>query len=135
LKLAYPRTGEIVNRFVAFAGLHCIFKTPGLQMQTKAFLALAAVFCSGQANAETCSDLYGAIKRAAMYCDFFCDQRELAPLQRAYEASCIVMVVPLSSLPFENQSTEDEFIQTSKVESSTSVGGPGSLMPTRQIAR
>jgi hypothetical protein len=104
-------------------------------MRIKLFLVFAAFLFSGQANAETCSELYGAIKRAAMYCDFFCDQRKLAPLQRAYEANCIVIVVPLSSLPFEMRPPEDEFIQTSKVEILTSVGIPGSLMPTTQIPK
>src|SRR6476646_2429842 len=97
-------------------------------MRTNAFLVFVSLFfCSGQANALTCSDLYGAIKRAAMSCDFFCDQAKLAPLQRAYEASCIVLVVPLSSLPFETQPAEDEalaideFIREPKIESSMPV--------------
>jgi hypothetical protein len=70
----------------------------GLQMRTRELLIFVAI-CSGtQANAENCSELYGAIKREAMYCDFFCDQRKLAPLQQAYEAECIIIVVPLSLL-------------------------------------
>ena len=36
-----------------------------------------------------------------MYCGFFCDQNELQPLQAAYEAKCIVSVIPASALGFD----------------------------------
>ena len=72
-------------------------------MRLRELLIFVIICCGTQANAESCSELYGAIKREAMYCGFFCDQRKLAPLQQAYEASCIVIAVPLASLsPFEN---------------------------------
>ena len=77
-------------------------------MHTRILLGLAALFCVTPANAQSCSDLYSAIKRAAMYCDFFCDQQKLVPVQRAYETNCIVVVVPFSSLPFESLPNESD---------------------------
>ena len=72
-------------------------------MRTRELLIFVAICYATQANAEICPDLYGAIKREAMYCGFFCDQRKLAPLQQAYEEKCIIIVVPLTSLSsFEN---------------------------------
>jgi hypothetical protein len=79
-------------------------------MHTRIVLVLAALFSVTQANARSCPDLYSAIKRAAMFCDFFCDQQTLAPLQRAYETNCIVVVVPFSSLPFENLPDDTESV-------------------------
>lgn len=71
-------------------------------MRTKAALLIFAIaLFSSPSSAEDCGELYSAIKRTAAYCDFVCDDRELAPLQKAYEASCIVMYVPLSAIPFE----------------------------------
>jgi hypothetical protein len=66
-----------------------------------AMLATAALLCSSPSSAEDCGALFNAIKRTAAYCDFFCEEQELAPLQRSYEASCIVMYVPLNRIPFE----------------------------------
>ena len=37
-----------------------------------------------------------------MYCGFFCDQNEIRPLQAAYEAQCIVSVIPASNLGFDS---------------------------------
>ena len=37
-----------------------------------------------------------------MYCGFFCDQNELLPLQAAYEAQCIVSIIPASALGFDS---------------------------------
>ena len=76
-------------------------------MRIKAALLIFAIaLCSTPSSAENCGELYNAIKRAAAYCDFVCDERELAPLQKAYETSCIVMYVPLSMIPFEEPWTE-----------------------------
>ncbi len=76
-------------------------------MRTRAALLIfAAVLCSTSSSAEDCGKLYNAIKSAAAYCDFFCDENELTPLQRAYETSCIVMYVPLNTIPFEEQWTD-----------------------------
>ena len=73
-------------------------------------MIFVALCCGNQANAENCLGLYGAIKREAMYCDFFCNQSALAPLQQAYETKCIVITVPLASIsPFENLPGEPEF--------------------------
>ena len=71
-------------------------------------LCIAATMCfAAEANAESCTELYGAVKREAMHCGFFCDQEKLAPLQVAYEANCIVMVIPLATLAvFENPPDE-----------------------------
>jgi hypothetical protein len=71
-----------------------------------ASLIFAIALCSSPSSAENCGELYAAIKRTAAYCDFVCDERELAPLQKAYEASCIVMYVPLSAIPFEEPWSE-----------------------------
>lgn len=71
-------------------------------MRIKAALLICAIaLCSTPSSAEDCGELYKAIKRTAAYCDFVCDERELAPLQKTYEANCIVMYVPLSAIPFE----------------------------------
>jgi len=57
---------------------------------------------SAQAQSHDCENLYGAIRGAAMYCGFFCDQNELQPLQAAYEAQCIVSVIPASAFGFDS---------------------------------
>ena len=70
-------------------------------MRIKAALLIGAIaLCSSPSSAENCNELYNTIKRTAAYCDFVCDG-ELAPHQKAYEANCIVMYVPLSAIPFE----------------------------------
>ena len=66
--------------------------------------ARISVFCSDRLGAgaiSDCENLYGAIKGASMYCGFFCDQNELQPLQAAYEAQCIVSVIPASAFGFD----------------------------------
>jgi hypothetical protein len=55
--------------------------------------------CAGEVQARTCADLYSAIKSGAMYCGFFCDLEKLKPLQEAYKANCIRIVLPVS--PFD----------------------------------
>jgi len=65
-------------------------------------LLFSATIGSAQARARDCDSVYTAIKSAAMYCGFFCDQNELQPLQEAYEARCMVMVVPASALGFDS---------------------------------
>jgi hypothetical protein len=57
---------------------------------------------SAQAQSHDCDNLYGAIRSAAMYCAFFCDQNELLPLQAAYESQCIVSIAPASALGFDS---------------------------------
>jgi hypothetical protein len=66
-----------------------------------AFLFSAALG-SAQAQSQDCDKLYGAIKGVSMYCGFFCDQNELQPLQAAYEAQCMVAVIPASALGFDS---------------------------------
>jgi hypothetical protein len=73
----------------------------GFGIALRAFLFSAAIG-SAQAQSQDCNDLYGAIRGAAMYCGFFCDQNELRPLQAAYEAQCIVSVIPASALGFDS---------------------------------
>ena len=66
-------------------------------------LLLGVALCWGmQAHARNCGDIYASIRSAAMYCGFFCDQDTLRPLQAAYEADCIVQVIPASLLLFES---------------------------------
>ncbi len=72
----------------------------------KALSIGAALFWAGEAQARTCTDLYKAIKSEAMYCGFFCNLERLKPLQEAYKASCIHVVLPLS--PFDLDSTPQE---------------------------
>ncbi len=83
-------------------------------MHARNLLLFAALCCGTPVNAESCSDRYDAIKSAAMYCDFFCDQRKLAPLQRAYEANCIVLAVPLSWFPLEELPDESDLFAGSE---------------------
>ena len=68
-------------------------------------LLISAVLCwsmqNVQARAQSCAEVYGAIKSEAMYCGFFCDEAKLLPLQQDYEANCIMFVVPASALPLE----------------------------------
>jgi hypothetical protein len=59
---------------------------------------------SAQARAQGCADLYQAIKTAAMYCGFDCDQQTIEPLQQAYERQCIVAVIPLTIFPDDPRS-------------------------------
>ena len=73
----------------------------GFRIALRAFL-LSAAMGSAQAQSHDCDNLYGAIKGAAMYCGFFCDQNELQPLQAAYEARCIVSIIPASALGFDS---------------------------------
>ena len=73
----------------------------GFRIALRAFL-LSAAMGSAQAQSHDCDNLYGAIRGAAMYCGFFCDRNELQPLQAAYEAQCIVSVIPASALGFDS---------------------------------
>jgi hypothetical protein len=66
------------------------------------FALVAALICPSQVRAENCDETYSAIKSAAMYCGFFCDQDKLRPLQVAYESQCIVSVIPASTLGFDS---------------------------------
>jgi hypothetical protein len=65
-------------------------------------LLFSTALGSAQAQSQNCDNLYGAIKAVSMYCGFFCDQDELRPLQAAYEAKCIVSVIPASALGFDS---------------------------------
>jgi len=62
----------------------------------------AVLFWAGEAQARTCAYLYNAIKSEAMYCGFFCDLEKLKPLQEAYKASCIRIVLPASSFDLDS---------------------------------
>jgi hypothetical protein len=66
----------------------------------------AMLILAGEAQARTCADLFNAIKSEAMYCGFFCDLGKLQPLQKAYEATCVRIVVP--SLLFDLDSVPQE---------------------------
>jgi hypothetical protein len=59
----------------------------------------ALLFWMGEARAHSCAELYTAIKFQAKDCGFFCDQVRLKPMQEAYSASCIHVVLPLA--PFD----------------------------------
>jgi hypothetical protein len=69
--------------------------------------SICAMLClAGEAQARTCTDLFNAIKSEAMYCGFFCDLGRLQLLQKAYEATCVRIVVP--SLLFDLDSVPQE---------------------------
>src|ERR1043165_111640 len=51
----------------------------GFWLALHAFL-LSASMSSARAQSHDCNHLYGAIRGAAMYCGFFCNQNELLPL-------------------------------------------------------
>ena len=76
-------------------------------MRVRELGVLVAICFATQANANSCSQLYGAVKREAMYCGFFCNQKKLAAFQQAYEANCIAIVVPLAFLSSFENSPED----------------------------
>jgi hypothetical protein len=73
----------------------------GFGVTLQAFL-LSAAMNAAQAQSQDCGKLYGAIKGASMYCGFSCDQSEIRPLQAAYEAQCIVSVIPISALALDS---------------------------------
>ncbi len=58
-------------------------------MRLKALSVYLLLCWTPAAHAQSCADIYGAIRHAAMYCGFFCDQAKLRPLQAAYESKCI----------------------------------------------
>jgi hypothetical protein len=96
--------GNLPGRAFRTASLH----KPG-NGRWKALQAIsigAMLFWAGEVQARTCADLYNAIKSEAMYCGFFCDLEQLKPLQEAYKASCIRIVLPLS--PFDLDSVPQE---------------------------
>jgi hypothetical protein len=70
--------------------------------------SICVMLCwAGEAQARTCADLFNAIKSEAMYCGFFCDLGKLQLLQKAYEATCMRIVLPpslfdIDSLPQES---------------------------------
>lgn len=68
-------------------------------MRLKTALICIVLSWPAQAYAQNCGDLYNAIKKAAMYCGFDCDQEAIEPLQQAYERQCIVTVIPLTMFP------------------------------------
>ena len=67
------------------------------QMPLKVLLISAILGWQGQAQAQSCRDIYNLIKKEAMYCGFYCDQKILEPLQQVYEEKCISLIIPLSS--------------------------------------
>jgi hypothetical protein len=62
----------------------------------------AALSCPARAGDQSCNDIFTAIKNAARYCGFFCDQGELIPLQRAYERRCLISSLSPSDLGFDS---------------------------------
>jgi hypothetical protein len=70
-----------------------------MQSSIKVLLTGAVLCWPATVHAQTCQNLYDAIKRAAMYCGFDCDQQALEPLQQTYERQCIVAVIPMSVFP------------------------------------
>jgi len=73
----------------------------------KVLLTCALLCWARETQAQSCSDLYNAVKSEAMYCGFFCDLGKLELSQKTYEASCIRIVLPpslfdLDSVPQES---------------------------------
>jgi hypothetical protein len=52
------------------------------------------------AHAHSCADYFGAIKKQAMYCGFFCDNERILALQQSYEAACMKGAV-IAPSPFD----------------------------------
>jgi hypothetical protein len=96
--------GNLAGRAFRTASSH----KPGNRRWTalKAVSIGVALFWAGEVQARTCMDLYKAIKSEAMYCGFFCNLEKLKPLQEAYKASCIHVVLPPS--PFDLDSIPQE---------------------------
>jgi hypothetical protein len=97
------RTGRHRHDLLADVAFNAAMTGPKSAHGRRTLLSTAAVatllFWIGEAQAQSCADLYIAIKTEARSCDFFCDQARLKPLQQAYSASCIHVVLPLS--PFD----------------------------------
>ena len=66
-------------------------------MPLQVILIFAIMSWQAQAQAQSCLDIYNTIKKEAMYCGFYCDQKILEPLQQVYEEKCISLVIPISS--------------------------------------
>ena len=60
----------------------------------KVLLTCALLCWARDTQAQSCADLYNAVKSEAMYCGFFCDLEKLELPQKTYEASCIRIVLP-----------------------------------------
>jgi len=58
----------------------------------RVILTGATLFCTTQAQARSCSDVFAAIRDVSKYCGFFCDQDEVRPLQAEYESKCVAEV-------------------------------------------
>jgi hypothetical protein len=61
-----------------------------------------ALWDGSGAQAQSCQNLFAAIRKEAAYCGFFCDDARLQLLQGRYEVSCITFVAapsPLESQP------------------------------------
>ena len=74
-------------------------KLSPMDLSARGFLAAFLLCWAGAAQGHSCAGLYSAIKIEARDCGFFCNQARLKPLQEAYSASCIHVVLPLS--PFD----------------------------------
>jgi hypothetical protein len=91
-------------------------------MFLRVLLVLVVLGWPAQAGANGCADLYNAIKKAAMYCGFFCDQDRIGPLQLAYETRCIVRVIPSSPFnddPPEQSATPASIVSTTAFANTT----------------
>lgn len=77
-------------------------------MPLKVLLIFSILSWQGQAHTQSCMDIYNMIKKEAMYCGFYCDQKILEPLQQVYEEKCISLIIPHSSFdsrPLPQQTT------------------------------
>jgi hypothetical protein len=73
----------------------------------KVLLTCVLLCWASGTQAQSCVDLYKAVKSEAMYCGFFCDQGKLELSQKTYTASCIRIVLSpslfdLDSVPQES---------------------------------
>ena len=96
--------GNLPSRAFRIASLHK--PGSGRRISLTPMSLIAMLSWAGEVQARTCSDLYSAIKREAMYCGFFCDLEKLKPLQEAYKVSCIRIELPLA--PFDIDSMPQE---------------------------
>jgi hypothetical protein len=65
-----------------------------------------AVGWATSTHAQTCRQIFAAIKKEAMYCGFFCDQEKIRTLQLSYERSCMQSVIAPSLFDIDAMSVD-----------------------------
>lgn len=96
-------------------------------------IILISLLSLHRAQAQSCQDIYAAIRREAMYCGFFCDWKEIRTLQVEYESRCMRSTEPMSI--FDRDILADELAQESDRADGDlnrhAAGGTAADVPTR----